>query len=88
MNITKEMIKNEIEYLNEKYDLRLSVGYAYGKCILEWIENNQGGKSDISYRGTKRQIYDNLIAIHDTLYFKNRKKQYENRIGVKGSIIS
>ena len=88
MKITKENIDSEIKYLNEKYNLSLSVGYAYGKCILEWIENNQGGKSDISFRGTKREIYENLIAIHDTLYFMDRKKNYQNRIGVKGSIIS
>ena len=65
--ITKKQVESKVEYLNKVYDLNLNIGYAYGKAKIE--SNN--GSMDISCRGTKTEIYWQLVAIEGVLRIKN-----------------
>jgi len=49
---------------------------AYGGYRLERICNDGGGASDISLRGTKREIYEQMKTAVTVLEFHNRVRKY------------
>tara|TARA_R100000995_G_scaffold39096_1_gene18109 strand:+ start:8133 stop:8450 length:318 start_codon:yes stop_codon:yes gene_type:complete len=44
-----------------------TVSFAYGGCQIERIINSGGGVTDISFRGTKREVYEQLRSINNVL---------------------
>ena len=49
---------------------------AYGGYRLERIANGGGGASDISFRGTKREIYEQIRTAVTVLEFQNKVREY------------
>ena len=49
---------------------------AYGGYRLERIANDGGGASDISLRGTKREIYEQIKTAVTVLEFQNKVREY------------
>ena len=68
--ITKGMLDSKIEFLNKEHGLNLDVGGAYGRYQLQSV----GGSINVSTPGTKRDVYDQLRAIQEVLYLKNKIK--------------
>ena len=69
--ITTEDIEREVKVLNGYFGIqdsdtegRFDVDYAYGGCKL--VRNN--GSRNISKRGTKRELYEQLYAINKVIY--------------------
>jgi len=63
--ITDSNLESMIDRINFKVpNANLSIGHAYGGVRLE---SNNGSK-DISYRLTKRELYEQLITLENFLY--------------------
>ena len=63
--ITASDLESIIDRINSKIpNANLIIGHAYGGVRLE--ANN--GSKDISYRLTKKELYDQLITLENFLY--------------------
>lgn len=66
MRITKDILKNKVEYLNSIANKKYDVDYAYGDARLVLV-SEYGGVTEISPRGTKTEIgtiIDAIIKFH------------------------
>lgn len=71
--ITKENLENLVKNINKKLNLgeneKLYLEYAYGGVRLVKRSGENGcGCSDISFRGTKKEIYNHLITLENMCY--------------------
>lgn len=77
MNVTKEILRNKVDYLNHLTGLHYDLDFAYGGVRLIRIVNGSGGCSDCSVRMTKSQLADTLDAIE---YVVLRMKEAESNV--------
>jgi len=81
--ITMKHIEFQLQALNGHFGIKdanwdtvghFSVDQSNGGYRLQRVINEGGGCTDISFRGTKREIYDSLYAINNVL------QQYRNDV--------
>ena len=79
-NRLNELVGAELEKWNKETGKSNAGTYyvqgAYGGYRLERIANEGGGASDISYRGTKREIYEQIRTAVTVLEFQNKVREY------------
>ena len=73
MTITKEILTAKVEFLNAISKQTYGLQYAYGKVRLIKHEEN-GGISNVSEFGTKREIANIITAIERYSYFERVEK--------------
>lgn len=82
MRITDKDLKNRISILNDLMGFKANYGkdnhfgldYAYGGVMLVFIYASTG-ESNVSNRGTKKEIYNYINAMIISVdYYKNRVK--------------
>ena len=73
--ITTQDLERQVEVLNGYFGIRdneavgrFQIEYAYGGCQLVRILNEGSGERNMSKRGTKREIYEQLYAINKVIY--------------------
>lgn len=67
MKMTKDILRNKVEYLNSIARQKYDVDYAYGGAKLVLVSEH-GGVTEISPRGTKTEIgviIDAIIKFHE-----------------------
>ena len=74
--ITLRHLEHQLRILNGHFGIyepdwdtvgHFTVSFAYGGCQIERIINSEGGVRDISLRGSKREVYEQLRSINKVL---------------------
>ena len=73
--ITTQDVERQVNVLNSYFGIqdhdkvgRFELEQSYGGCKLVRIMNEGSGERDMSKRGTKREIYEQLYAINKVIY--------------------